>query len=253
MKWFGGGARPSVELCRLDDAGAETLSLSTVETLWLPILELPHLRLVLLDELLVRVSLLNTRVLIFLLALAGDTFSCHDVSVDVARDVLVHALELLELGGLELLLCSKLLCCFLLAASRLFLAFLLNSRQFIFIDLFTFRLLNELLETLGELGACGVPLSRLDCRVLALLASAPDDALDRSKVVVQGLQLVLHLLEVAVLQSFLLLLGHRDSAEGVELLAFEGIGETGSFSLLSDATHEHFLRCVSHLPLELFD
>ena len=82
------------------------MRLATVESLWLAILEFANLRLVLLDELLILVSLFDAWVLVLLLALPDNTFRFEHVIVDVARYILVHVLNLLHFAFLELFLSS---------------------------------------------------------------------------------------------------------------------------------------------------
>ena len=87
----------SVKLGALDEACAETLSLSSVQLLRLAILEFLDLGLMLLNKLLILMSFLDTRILLILWSLAHDTSGFHDIIVDVPSDVLVHCLDLLHL------------------------------------------------------------------------------------------------------------------------------------------------------------
>jgi len=243
-------ASSSVKLSRLNEASAHTLRLSTVETLGLSVLEFLDLSLVLLDHLFVGSSFLDAGVRVFLLSLASDTLSFHDVPIDAPRDFTVHTLHLLQLGGLEVFLGSKFAGGLFFPPARLLLALLLDLGQLLLVNfLFLLRFLDELLETLCEFGSSSVSLGRLNCRVFVLLPSALDDALDGGEVLIKSLQLVLHLLEVAVLQSLLLFLGHGHSFECLHLLAFKSIRETGSFALLGNSTHEDLFRSICHFAL----
>ena len=140
------------------------------------------------DELLVLVSFLNTWILIFLLSLADDTTCLHDVVIDVPCDVLIHLLDLLHLCLGELLLSSLLPCSFFFAASRLLLLLMLDLLQLFFVNLLALlRLLNELLETLGELRAGSISLSRLYDLIVTSLPRPFHNALNSSEIIVQVL------------------------------------------------------------------
>lgn len=115
------------------------------------------------------------------------------------------------------------------------------------------RLLDELLKTLGELRASSVFFCRLYGFIRAFSTSSAHDALDGRKVIIKSLKLVLHLLKVAVAQSFPLLCSHADSFECLHFFALQSVLEARCFTLLGDSSHKDLFGRVCHFTLELFD
>ena len=170
-----------------------------IKSLGLPILVLLHSGLVLLDELLVLHALLDSGVLLVLLSLASDTLGFEDVVADVASDVLVDTLDLLELGLLELLLRGELAGSLFFSSARLLLVFSLDAPDLFLINLsLLLGLFNELLEAFGEFRAGCVSFRRLQGLILGLGTGTTHDTLNRREVFVKRVQFVLHLVEVAI-------------------------------------------------------
>jgi len=137
------------------------------------------------DKLLILMTFLDTRVLIFLLSLTSDTLSLKHVVVDITSHVFLHNTNFFKFGSLELLLGGTLALCFLVTTLGLLLLFLFNATFLLFVNFL--GLLDELLKTLGELGAGLVFISRLNSGISVLLSSSTDNALDGSEIIIESI------------------------------------------------------------------
>ena len=124
-----------------------------IHLLGLAVLVILHLCLVLFDKFLVLSALLYAGVRIFPLPLADETSRCEDITIDIARDVLLNTLYLLFLRLHELLLGLELARLFLFTTAGLGIALLLDFLQLFFVNLTLLfvGLGDELLQALGEL------------------------------------------------------------------------------------------------------
>ena len=105
------------------------------------------------DKFLVLSTLLYAGVRVFPLPLADETSRREDITIDIARDVLLNTLYLLLLGLHELLLGLELTGLFLFPTASLGIALLLDLFQLFFVNLTLLfvGLGDELLQALGEL------------------------------------------------------------------------------------------------------
>jgi len=172
-----------------------------------------------LDKLVVLVSLFDSGILIFLLSLAHNTTSLHNIIIDVPLDRLAHACNFflrawfdfsLDFFASCFLISKTFLLSFIQAVTDNILRFKISKRDFFRFD--------KIFHTLSELWSGLVSVSSI-CEIILCLFWGPFNYIvDRSEVIVEIFKFILHVFQLSIAHSLALLLCHLHTPKVFKLI-----------------------------------